>query len=391
MIPGLPAGWFDTVNSTHQVRVVGALHSKANLAAPPDYFGIPIVGGSITTDQTSAYRTQGSVTVVDEDPRFQNMAARLTPREPGDVLTPYGTILRVMYGTRIPGYTGFFGDDVFYITLAYLRLSDVEVGSDGQIGVSGYDLSRTVSRNRFTTAYVIASGTLYTDAIPLMVQSRLPLNLQDWPTDVIPSTEVTPPIVIDPEQDPWERAQAMAAAIGYECWFGSDNSQFTLRPVADPAQKAVVAEYIAGKTALVSPRRRMSDEPGFNGVVLTAEATTLATPLRSEVWDDNADSPTYRLGVYGQVPYFGTTALAATQAQLDAAAQAKLYQVLGGTELVDVQISPNPALSEGDVIRLQHTREGIDAPYQIVRKTTPATASEAMTLNCQRVRATAIS
>jgi len=79
------------------------------------------------------------------------------------------------------------------------------------------DQSRQVSRNTWQDVYYIAANTNYATAIQSIIDNRLPgltYNFQSTPMK-------TPKIVLGTQlgNDPWQDAQDMATAIGFQLYF----------------------------------------------------------------------------------------------------------------------------------------------------------------------------
>lgn len=345
---------------------------------------IPITGGSVRVDRGSASVRSATLEVVDP-------TGDITPDDPFDPLAPYGNEVRVWYGVGVYPQTLVSGTIATYakagsmemVPLATCRISRVEVSDDGSptVSVETYDRARTVSRNKFTAPYIIAAGTNYVTAIVAMIQDRLPGVDTNVPDSV---TDTTPLIVIDPESDPWEEIGKMATTIGYEAYFDGQGT-FTMTQVPDLTNAPIDWVYKDGENSMIaSLDRDMDDDPGYNGVVLTAESTTLPAPLRSEVWDLNPSSPTYANGKYGRVPKFVTSPYPTTQAQADTFATIELRNSAGGTEGLSITALPNPLHEPNDVVLAQR---GSRAYTVLVDSfTIPLSPTELMPLATRRRR-----
>lgn len=345
-------------------------------------------GGSVTVDYNATSRRSLNLTLVDT-------SGTLLPRNPGDLLTPYGTEIRLWYGVgayprtlladTLAKYV--VSEDQEWVSIATCRISAVDVADDGSatIAVEAFDRARTIARNLFTAPYIIGAGTNYVTAISAMVQDRLP----DVDMDLVSGVDdTTPLIVIDPESDPWGEITKMATTIGCDAYFNSDGT-FVLAQVPDAAEEDIDWTYREGRdSTLISTSRRMDDDPGYNGVVLTAESTTLPAPLRSEVWDMNPNSPTYADGRYGRVPKFMTSPYPTTQAQADAFANAELQRLVGGTEQITLATVPHPLHEPGDCVYVQRAASGVDQVALVDSFTIPIGVTEAMQVSLRRRRTT---
>lgn len=371
---------------THNIAVLGQVYAGAD----PDrvlYDGLPVLSGNVTVDAYAPIRRTLDLTLVDDDDRFADAARRITPGAVGDLFSPYGSMVRIQYGVEVPGYTGPFGDSYAWFEQGWFRIAQTGVKGDGTVRITASDLSRTVARAAPVVPLVVPAGTLSTTAIVTVIAGGLPPAIAQRTcydlAQVVPSGEVTPLVVLDVRADRWVEATRMAAAIGYEVFFGED-SGLVLRPVPDLTSQEPAVRFVEGETAaLLEADRELSDDPGYNGVVLDAEATNLPVPLRSIVWDTDPDSPTYHLGPYGQVPRFVTSPYVATQAQADAAARAELTKWLRRTDRTQIAVIPDPALQVQDVSEIRRTRSGIDDLYRTDRQVLPLGETDAMTLTCR--------
>lgn len=356
---GLPVTFDQILGRNHTVETYCQIEdAEGNVLAWQ--FGVE--GGDVTVDRTAAVRRSakievtpfGAAGVITDTVVLEQLAETLIPKDGKDVFAPYGNQIRVSYGIEIPGYTNaYLGNNMYTWQLGIFRLSSASITDDGvpRLSITGYDYSRTISRNRNTLPWIVAAGTNYGDAIIAFCTDRLP-TLKTKPHTV---TDVTPQIIVDAESDPWKTVSDWAAAVGCEVYFDRDG-ELVIADEPDPLEDPVVWTYDDGSTnpnaVLLSANREMSDDPGYNGIVLTSESNTLDAPIRVEIWDDDPDSPTFALGPYGKVPYFVSNPLVTNYTQGGKVAYAELLKVMGGTETTDFAIVPNPAHEAGDLVRV---------------------------------------
>jgi hypothetical protein len=383
-VPVPVADWDALINGpTHDVAVRARLMASDLSAVLVD--NLPVVGGDVTVDARAAVRRTVTLALVDDDRSFTG-PGRITPAAAGDPFAPYGAMVQVQYGVRVPGWADDAGQSWWWLDQGLFRISDTDVDGEGLVNLAGSDLARTVARSSLVGPYVIPAGTNYVDAIVALVATRLPEPVADAVTaslaQVVPTSESTPLIVVDDKADGWAKAREMARAIGYDVYFGG-NGGLVLQPSKDPVDQPVQGALVEGQSALVSVGRAMSDDPGYNGVVVDAESTALTAPIRSVVWDANPNSPTYHQGPYGEVPYFMTSPYVASQAQADAAGRAELVRRLGATEQVRVAVVPDPARDPEDVLQIRRLRAGVDNLYVTDQLTLPFDVTAAMPLTCR--------
>jgi len=251
------------------------------------------------------------------------------------------------------------------------------------LSVTGNDRSRRLARARWVNRFPIASGTSVSAAIAAVLDDRAP-----WlPYDLAP-TDVTTPAMwlgLDPAQsDPWQDIKALAQSAAQEVVIDPMGT-LTTRPVPDPATAATVAAFLPGPAnTLTAVDRGLDDEDTYNGVILTAEGSGVAA-LRSEVWDTDPGSLTYR-ATYGDVPYYATTNVAPDQGALDAACAAMFRQMVGLTEQVHGDITPDPSLDAGDLLEVSHPGSGTAGKFLLDSFTIAYDITTAMPLTLRERR-----
>lgn len=258
-------------------------------------------------------------------------------------------------------------------------------GSTGgalSIQISGVDQSRQVSRNTWQDVYYIPANTNYAVAIQEIVDNRLPglqYNFQSTPF-------VTPKIVLGTQlgNDPWQDAQDLATAIGFELFFDAAGI-CTLREVPDPATTQSVWTFTDGANPTIAQLdRTLTDQTTYNYVICYGESVDNTEPVQAVAFDDDPNSPTYYLGPYGIVSTTFQSAMITTTAQAQAAANALLLAVKGASENVALTVVPNPALEPGDVVTVEVSDAKITGTFLVNDIQTPLSAGEGQTLTVYR-------
>lgn len=343
-------------------------------------FRLTATDGSVNIDRTADIRRRCTVSCVDPD-------GTITPVNAESILTPFGTELRLYRGVR---YTsGVLAGAEEVVPLGVFRLSKAQVkdsvGGSTDISLEAYDLSRTVRRDKFTDVYTVATGTNIITAIKAIIGR----TFSDLQFDTFASTVVsTAPLVFDADSDPWVAVTQLATSIGCEVWFTGTGVLRVAPPVDIDHLPAPVFTYVEGAgCTMLDLDVVFTDEPGFNGVVLTAQAAGSADPpIRSVVWDSEPSSPTYHLGPYGEVPMFVTNSTVTKQADADAAAAAALNQVLGFSSQLNLTAMVNPALDANDVIQVTRARSGVNAKYALDAVSIPLRANGTSALSLRQKR-----
>lgn len=360
------------------------MFAYADLFTPAgQQYRLKIVDGSITVDRTAEVRRHGSFTVVDP-------TNTLTPLNSTSPLAPFGSIVKPYRGVKYT--TGPLAGSTEVVPLGVLRISDSTVADAGDgtqgISIDAYDLSRTMSRDKFTDAYTLSTATNVLQAIQALIKRSFP----DAQFDSSSSTmALSSPLVFAAGDDPWQKMNdQLATAAGVEVW-QTPTGMWKVAPPADINNlPAAVWSFVEGPGCqLIEGDFKLTDDPGYNGVILTTDATGDSTaPIRSEVWDDDPSSPTYYLGPYGDVPYFIQNSTVTTQVDADNAARAQLNLILGVQSSLSLTTMVNPALDANDTIQVTRKRDGIDAKFAIDALTIPLSYSGTMSLTLRQKRST---
>lgn len=332
---------------------------------------ITATGGSVTCDCTAQVRRYGTVNMADPTGDLEEILS-----QPGVTLRPYRGVK-------------YSDGSIEVCPLGVLRASSVQltdqVGGSRDITVEAYDLSRTVQRDKFTSPYTIPQGTNIVTAIKTILEMTFP----DLQYDSISTTlTTTAPKLYDANTDPWAVVNELATSIGCDVFFDAVGRVVIAPPVDIDALPAPVFDYTEGKgCTMLKMVKKFSDEPGYNGVVLTGESVGDENPpVRSIVWDSQPDSITYHLGPYGEVPYFVQDQNVKTQSDADAAANSILKGMLGFRYQINIDATVNAALDAGDVIFVQRQRSNVSGLFALDAVKTPLRAGEIQTLTLRQKR-----
>lgn len=320
------------------------------------------LGGSVTIDRGRDTRRQlNGVTVADPD-------RVLVPATPTSLLAPYGQQLRVFRGVA--------GE---LAPLGVFRIIKTTADSAGTIAVEADDLSTVVRRNRWVAPWQVTAVDA-ADAIIDILTDRF-----DEVEHAIVSTGYTigaGVLEAGSESDPWRDAQEIARSAGYELAFGPDGVARLYAPATTDGDATIT--YPAGSVVL-SAVREIDGDTAYNGVIASGEASSLASPVSGEAWDEDPASPTYRYGPFGEAPRFLVSPFITSEDQAQAAAESLLAQVTGSAESVTWTQIVNPALDVDDVVDLTVDEVQLAARLVIDTLEVPLTADGAMSAGA-RVR-----
>lgn len=324
-------------------------------------------GGNLLADSSTFNVVSGNI-MVDGSASFQRSLSDLVIADATGALVPKvatdwfsvtsANELRVYSGMLVGGLPEMLLEGIFGLAGA-----DVEDTSAGlTITVSAFDRARSYSRAKLTAPYKINNGTNVIQAIKDLinfVRPNLIAVLSPDPGHTLPYQ------LLDEGADPWDAVVGFAQSIGFEIFFNYDGT-IILQAVKDPNDKTLpsVWTYKEGDdSVLISIKKGLSNEEGYNGQVVSGENPYNITPARGEAWDTDPTSPTYYLGPYGKVPEFYHDEKIRTNSQAVAAATARLNQRKGATELMEFGIVPNHAHEVGDVVTIVRARSGVNASY----------------------------
>ena len=274
-----------------------------------------------------------------------------------------------------------------FIPIGVFTLNDTEI-SDGMDGVtielSGTDLSRRVSRNRWETTYVLYAGTNVGEAIRRIVSDRLPGTQFNFAS----TEDITPTLFFgeDSSNDPWQDALDLALGAGMELYF-DPRGICCLRPEPNPDIDSSVWTFEDKvNPTIIDVTRRVTDENTYNRVVVIGEGSALDFPVRGEAQDEDPASPTYILGPYGIVTQVIRSNMVLTGDQAQRAAESLLLRQKGATEEIELQVICNPALEPGDIVNVDRSRSKISGSFVIDSMQIPLGAKDSMRIVSRRQR-----
>lgn len=304
----------------------------------------------------------------------------LVPDTGFDSLAPFGNQLRLYRGIQFTDGTE------EYVPLGVFVITDVKIADTNEgvsIVVTGEDKSLIVSRNKWTSAYQMVSGTLEASLLALL-QNRYPDIETNFPTTNVTVNQII--LGSDSNVDPWKDAVHIAELVGYDLYFDV-NGVCVMKQFPTLDASTVVATYEEGNgTTVSSLDRTISTKETYNGVIYTVEGTQVATPIRVEVWDEDSSSPTYRYGVFGSVPTFITTSLIGTSAEAIKAATLLLNTYIGAQEQITFSSIVDPSLDANDVIYVKSNGAKVDRTVIIDQLDIPLNVEGQLSVQTRVVR-----
>lgn len=314
------------------------------------------IDGEVTVDRTAQFRRAARIDCIDPEGIY-------VPDGNSGILTPFGTEIRPYRGVRYSD-----GEEEIY-PLGVFRLANANftesTGTAGvRISLSMFDRSRTISRDKFTVNYTIPAATNIITAIKAILARTFP----DLEYDAISTAVVTTaPKVFVANDDPWVAVIDLAKSIGCDIYFDVNGWVVIAPPTDIDALPAPDFTYVEGQRCTMTDLEKgYSDEPGFNGVIVTGQSSgDELPPVRGEAWDIEPSSPTYRFGPYGEVPQFITDSNVKTVADCVNMADALLKNQIGFASQLSITSWTHPALEAGDVIQVERARMMVTGLYSV--------------------------
>jgi hypothetical protein len=297
---------------------------------------VPISGGSVTSDGTSNVRTTGEITV---DPS-------LWPKNPFDLLSPFGAVCLLEYGIVIPG----IGTE--WVPLGTLVLDESSrsrpITEDAAVTVKLVDYSARIAEDRFDAPTQTIEGATAVAEISRLVHRTLPdvtvIDQSGSRNRVVAQMEM--------QSDPWaDGIEKLSTAIACEVFF-NPLGNLVIRP--QPTLDDVPVWYArTGDSAnILNTKEILGRSTVYNRVFASGQRSDSIPPVSAIAQDTDPLSPTRVGGPFGTKTRKYASQLLTTVEQCQAAADSLLQRVRGASFSVDFEILANPALIAGDVIRL---------------------------------------
>lgn len=309
-----------------------------------------VVDGSVVVDCTSSFRRQLTLKIVDPTGFWQ-------PNDNSDTLAvTSGAEIYVRSGMLVNGAPEVF--DQGYFDIATSEVVDDPVNGV-VINVTGFDRARKISRSKVVgVPYIILPNINIVQAVTTLWKLHMPEIKIHVP---LPTSHVTTYQVVDEQADPWQVGVDLLTSIGYEGFFLYDGWA-VMQPIPDinDITKYVSWQYNEGPMCTVIDYDRLQDNTDiYNGQVVIGASTYGLTPARAVAWDTDIHSPTYYLGPYGQVPNFTQSDKVSYTAQAVDMANGLLLKSKGLHEVVTLNVIPNAAHTEEDIILLNRAASGL--------------------------------
>lgn len=301
------------------------------------------VAGSFTANSTRGGRWDGRLTFVGDD---------LLPRRPGDLLSPFGTTLRVELGLEL--LDGSISSVPFGTYAVMSARTRTEAGARA-VDIGLVDVSDRVERYRFEEPLTVASGTDLAQMINVVVTARTGVNPAVSPTGV--TLGASRHFGLDPNTGPWSEILDVLAGFSRVAWFDRVGHIQIGAAIPD----ATTAYPLDSLTSLSAD----FDTQPPNVIVARGEAQDGTAPVQAVAMDEDPSSPTYAgtgpgTSPYGRVTRFFSSPLIETEPQAQSAADTILTQSAGAGAAYTLVRPYDPTIDAGDAVSLEGVALAVD-------------------------------
>jgi hypothetical protein len=298
-----------------------------------------VVDGTVNASARSAVLASGSAVLVDPE-------GVLIPGEPSVApginrhLAPAGAELRLYRGIA------YHDQPAEVVPLATMRFITNRVEAP-RMSLELYDRAWTISKAKTEGVVHITLGTPVTAAVRRLLTAAWGAGLA---TNFPDTAEFTNNMVFEPDTDPWEAAQELAANLGMRLYF-DPMGVATMRPEPDPAVDPVVWSLVEDDPGnLMLPGVSVNWEgTAPNRVTVIGENSDNQKVYRGQATDTDPNSLTRYGGPYGRIHQIVRDEKVASDAQADFRARSILHRGLGLIMQPSMSILPHPGFEVGDI------------------------------------------
>ena len=302
------------------------------------------ISGRLTQDARRTARWDGQLTFAGDD---------LIPRRPGDLLTPFGTVVQAEVGVELlDGTVSTVPYGTFEISSAKTRTqADQRVVDVGLI-----DLSDNVDRYRFESAFTVAAGTDLGTMVNLVVTNRTGRNPGVGAVGV--TLGAARVFGLDTGTAPWAELLDVLRSFSRTAWYDQTGAVQVGTMTPDPESTYPLDRL----TSLSSDY----DTRPPNVIVARGEAQDGTVPVQAVAIDTDPSSPTYAgtapgTSPYGRVTQYYSSPQLKTVAAAQAAANTLLAQRVGAGATYVLVRPFDPTITAGDVVSVDGPALAVDA------------------------------
>lgn len=311
---------------------------------------------SVSFDQDSDVQGSGSIVVLDND-------GTLTPTSMGDNLTPFGSVVNIKAGFKLPSAV----EEI--VSLGWFLVQDMEIEEAWQsysregvtnlvrkgsrISISLVDFMQKVVDYKFLVPTQPTQATAWAEIVYLVqdvVGTQTPTfsGYVDLP---IPST-------LTYGEDRMEAVKSLASVLAAEPVM-LPNGKLTLKPLNPVKSAGITAPTFGWNINVTQYKKSLSRDDVYNIVVARGKSDNDNVGLIA--YAIKTDGPTSFYGAVGPRPIFYDTDLLTSNIAVKAYADAQLATLaVRQSQVVPISALPNPAIELGDYADL--TIQGAKQP-----------------------------
>lgn len=292
--------------------------------------------GQVTQDARRAMRWDGSLTIP--------VGSDLIPTVPGDLLTPFGTLVEVRFGVTLAAGVS---DTVPYGVLA-VDASNVELAPDRRsVTLPLVDLGERIAGYRFESPFSAAAGDV-ASVVNAVIADRTGASPGLDDTGVTLTKART--FGLDPATDPWRELQDLVTGFGWRLYYDRVGDLILDQ---EPTFDGVTSSF-AGPVSVAAS----FDHRPPNVIVVRGESSDDTTPVQAVAYDDDPASPTYAGAQpggspYGRVTRYYASPLIVTQSQADFTASQMLQEHAAAAATWTVAKAWDPTIDPDAFIQVQ--------------------------------------
>lgn len=330
MLPrGLDPMYRKALATSHQVYVKVEVLDGLQAVLEPD---LVFIGGSVTATLTSRISRTCTLTVAED----------LYPYDAGDLLAPYGHMLRATRGIS-------FADGSRFSWVVFVgRIQDATLNEDGTCTIEAADFAADVLENRFVRPENSQPTNTVTDETIRLISEGFP-QARFGPVDILNEPVRTRTWQL-------ERGQALdeVTTSAGAFWYPVANGDFTLRryPWVVPGPPVVTYSDTGEFGSVESSQASRSRSGVYNSLTVSGERLNGDAPVYALAQDTNATSTTYINGGFGQRHQLLRLQTPGTTGAAQAAANENLKRLIGLVDAWSWSMTPDAALELGDVTQL---------------------------------------
>jgi hypothetical protein len=316
---------------------------------------VPVVGGSVTVDGSTASARTGSVTIPWSLSSMASEALGLDLRH-----LPFGAYMFLERGVR------YADGSTELVPVGRLRINAVSWRTSE--GAATLDMSDRMAQLSDTllrpyTPVGVTASQLIEAFVYQVFGETIAYHIETDPGTEAVLTGVTY------EGDLGSAIADLATSVGAVALFDA-LGDFVLKPrVVEPADEGVWDIDSGAEGVFVDANESLDRTGAFSAVLVRGESAA-GVPIEGFAYDLDEESPTYYLGPFGKVTSVHEAPSVQTQDQADELAMQLLMGYHGLTRSLAIQSVPNPALEVGDTVTL-HFPDGRTELHLIAALTVP--------------------